>query len=51
MMWEEVVMAYFKASAWHVTAGSEECYEGDVMIPIIRAEVWTQYIPNIKQEC
>jgi hypothetical protein len=50
-IWKEVVMAYLKVLSWHLPGGTEENHEKCVRMANIQAEILTQNLSNMKQEC
>lgn len=50
-MRKECVMAYFKILSWHLAGGSTEYHKTPVITAGLWAEIWTQHIPTMKQEC
>jgi hypothetical protein len=49
-MWKEAVVVYFKVLSWYLSGGTEDEPDNFVMIVYLRIVIWTQDLPNTKQE-
>jgi hypothetical protein len=50
IMWNKMVVAYFKVLSRHFSGGTEGNHE-NVRIAALWAETWTRNLQNAKQQC